>query len=392
MKRIIIVNNNMKVGGVQKSLYNLLWTIDTEREYDVTLLLFSKTGAYVDKLPTGVKVIESAGPFRYLGVSQGEVKGRVKNAVCRGFLATMSRVFGRELTLRFMSIFESKLKDEYDCAISFLHNGRRKAFYGGAQDYVLRHINAKKKIAFLHGDYLSCGADHKENNRMMRKFDVIAACSDGCRASIESALPELRDKCTTVRNCHRFDEIKSEAEDNPLVYDDSVVNTVIVARLSHEKGIDRAIDAVANANEKNIKVKLHVVGGGPMLEELKGRANDLGIANDVIFYGEQSNPFRYMKNADLLLISSYHEAAPMVIDEALSLGIPILTTETTSSEEMVTDEGCGWVCENTQKALNEVFIKIASDKQKLCDMKNDLLHKKMNNVIAIAQFYNLIAN
>ena len=45
MKKIIIVNNNMKVGGVQKSLCNLLWELDRLREYDVTLALFSPVGA-----------------------------------------------------------------------------------------------------------------------------------------------------------------------------------------------------------------------------------------------------------------------------------------------------------------------------------------------------------
>ena len=50
MKKLLIVNNNMRVGGVQKSLYNLLWSLDYT-EYEVTLLLFSKTGVYLDSLP-----------------------------------------------------------------------------------------------------------------------------------------------------------------------------------------------------------------------------------------------------------------------------------------------------------------------------------------------------
>lgn len=68
MKKLIIVNNNMKVGGVQKSLCNLLWAIDGR--YDVTLYLFCKTGAYLDELPPGVRVVACSSLFRYLGVSQ----------------------------------------------------------------------------------------------------------------------------------------------------------------------------------------------------------------------------------------------------------------------------------------------------------------------------------
>ena len=47
MKKLLIVNNNMKVGGVQKSLCNLLWSLDPA-EYHVSLLLFSKSESYFD--------------------------------------------------------------------------------------------------------------------------------------------------------------------------------------------------------------------------------------------------------------------------------------------------------------------------------------------------------
>ena len=91
-------------------------------------------------------------------------------------------------------------------------------------------------------------------------------------------------------------------------------------------------------------------------------ANELGISGRVVFHGEQGNPYRYMKNADLLLMTSYHEAAPMVIDEARALGLPVLTTETTSSHEMVTEVGCGWVCENSQSALETALERVLREK------------------------------
>ena len=173
MKKIIIVNNNMKIGGVQKSLYNLLWSIDTVNEYDVTLLLFSKSGEYAENLPESIKIIEPKGLFRYLGKSQGEYKKNICAALLRGLFALIARVFGREFALRLMLASEPKLEESYDCAISFLHNGRKKTFYGGTQDYVLKCINAGKKVAFIHGDYRSCGADHKANNLMMNEFETF---------------------------------------------------------------------------------------------------------------------------------------------------------------------------------------------------------------------------
>lgn len=384
-KTILIVNNNMQVGGVQKSLYNLLWSLDTVNQYDVTLFLFCKTGEYVNDLPPGVKVEESKGFFRYLGKSQSEFRN-LRDALVRGLFALISRLFGRTTALKLMLLFEPIHEGTYDYAISFLHNGRAEAFYGGTQDYVLNRIKAKKKIAFLHCDYNNCGANNKDNNRMMAQFDAIAACSDGCRAVFESALPHLKDKCVTVRNCHRYNEIKTNAGTEPQHYDSQFINVITVARLSHEKAIDRGIKAVKNSLENGIQVKYHIVGGGSEYEKLLELTKTLGMENNVVFYSEQSNPYRFMKNADLFLLTSYHEAAPMVIDEAVCLGLPVLTTQTTSSQEMVTNEGCGWVCENSQEALNEALFAVLSDKNELKAIKSRLLTRQADNSKALAQF------
>ncbi|MBR3997851.1 MAG: glycosyltransferase [Clostridia bacterium] len=386
MKKIIIVNNNMAVGGVQKSLYNLLWSIDTEHRYDVTLLLFSKSGAYSENLPKNVKIEESGGLFRYFGKNQSDFRSSLKDTAVRGFLAALSRTAGRDHAVRLMLKKQPVLNDEFDCAISYLHNGREKSFYGGVQDYVLNCTRAKRKIAFLHCDYRNCGADHPSNNRMMARFDRIAACSDGCRRIFESVLPELKEKCVTVQNCHRFDEIRALAEEDPLIYDSSFVNVVMTARLTHEKGIERAIKAAAEAVKNGHKLKLHIVGGGAMYDELVNLARRMAMSEHTVFYGEQSNPYRYMKNVDLFLVSSYHEAAPMVIDEARSLSLPILTTKTSSAEDMVSGRGCGWVCENSQEALDEALIQITRDKEILTSMKNKLQNMRADNSTATAQF------
>ena len=55
MKKVLIVNNNMKIGGVQKSLCNLLWS--AADRYDITLLLFAPVGAYMCDIPEQVHVL-----------------------------------------------------------------------------------------------------------------------------------------------------------------------------------------------------------------------------------------------------------------------------------------------------------------------------------------------
>ncbi len=388
MKKIIIVNNNMKVGGVQKSLCNLLWELDEREEYDVSLLLLSPVGDYIDKIPPRVKVITTKSPFRYIGISQGEANGIGK--IKRGFLAGVCRIFGRAAAVRLMLISQKKIPDSYDCAIAFLHNGGNKSFYGGVQELTLCRIDAKRKIAFIHCDYDRSGANNKNNNKLLAGFDVIAACSDGCKNILDTACPHLAHKTVTVNNCSNVSEIRQMADEDTVVYDTNYLNVICVARLSPTKGIDRAITAVEAAMKSGVPVRLHIIGDGVTSCELKETVAKRGLGEHVIFYGEQINPYRYMKNADLFLLTSYHEAAPMVIDEAYVLGVPTLTTRTTSSDEMVVKRGCGWVCENDQESLNKALFSVLKDHVTLKNMKKSLCGRNVNNDAAMSQLTEIV--
>ena len=188
MKKLLIVNNNMKIGGVQKSLCNLLWNICGE--YDVTLCLFDKNGEYLDDIPDTVDVIACDSLFRYLGMSQAECV-HLSDRLKRGALVLGCRLFGRSKVLRLMLKSQKRLPGRYDAAISYLHNGRQNQLYGGVNEFVLDRVDADLKIAYLHCDYLRCGGSNDEINRLYHEFDRIAACSDGCRDAFLQVLPEL---------------------------------------------------------------------------------------------------------------------------------------------------------------------------------------------------------
>lgn len=388
MKKIIIVNNNMKVGGVQKSLYNLLWSVSDQ--YDITLYLFSRSGEYADQLPENVRIEECGSLFRFLGLFQNECRKWSPDYWIRGILAVLCRIFGRRFVIRLALASQKDLTEKYDAAISYLQNGRPSNLYGGTNEFVLRKTDAKRKIAFLHCDYCRCGADYPANNRLYYEFDKIAACSEGCRQSFIKALPGLAGKTTTVRNFHRYEKIREMAQENPVEYEQGSFHLVMVGRLAHEKGVERALQAAAYAAEKSIPVVLHIVGDGKMTSELKQTASLLKMQEHAVFYGEQKNPYRFMVNADLLLITSYHEAAPMVIDEAYALGIPVLTVETTSSREMVTERAGGWVCANSQQGINEALAEVLGRPGALRKKKSDLAKMQADNTEAYRQFKELI--
>ena len=149
MKRILIVNNNMHIGGVQKALLNLLQTLHAD--YDITLLLFYRGGALLNEVPSDVRVCAADGAFRYFGMTKNDVS-TVRDRLLRTFWAGTTRVLGMPFSTRLACLLQKRIQG-FDAAISFLHSGAAHTFYGGCNAFVLNCVDAEKKITYLHCDY-----------------------------------------------------------------------------------------------------------------------------------------------------------------------------------------------------------------------------------------------
>lgn len=382
MKKLVFVTNNLETGGVQISLLNLIKEIHDD--YEITVFSFVLKDEYEKLLPENVKLVGTNSPFKYLGLSQGELKNTPVKYISRFIWGTLVKILGRSRTISLMSLFQKKIKG-YDYAVSYLHEGSQKSIYGGCNEFVLKKIETKKKIAWLHCDFEQCGANNAFSRKIYSQFDKIVACSEGCKASFVKCMPELADKCISIRNCNDYEKIRSLAE-NGVEYDKNSFNIVTVARLSKEKGIDRALNAVKYCVDKGCKIKYHIVGAGPEEAYLKNIVKENDLENVVSFYGNQTNPYQYMVNADLFLLTSYHEAAPMVFDEAACLGIPVLATKTTSTDEMILENEAGFVCDNTDGAVKLSLFNILKISETLDIIKNNLKIRDFNNNNIINNF------
>lgn len=386
MKKILFVNNNLHIGGVQKALVSLLWEI--RGRYDVTLLLFYPAGEYADALPPDIKIITPQSGYRYLGMTrQDAVKWQDK--LGRGFFAAVTRLFGRKYAIALMALGQKKLEG-YDVVISYLHNGGDKAFYGGCNEFALKHVSAKKKIAFLHCDYSRCGANTPENARQYQMFDWIAACSQGCADVFVQKNITLAQKVKVVYNCHEIKIIRKKAKAAPAVLQADKINIVTVARLGKEKGVERALRVIAKLGALKDKLHYYIIGDGIQMPVLFQILRQENLTDCVTLCGVLENPYGYMKAADLLLIPSYSEAAPLVIGESVCLGTPILSTETSSAREMVEVPGYGWVCENTESGMQAVLEQLLLDRSVLDKRSATLADKAFSNETAVSQFEKLI--
>jgi glycosyltransferase involved in cell wall biosynthesis len=114
------------------------------------------------------------------------------------------------------------------------------------------------------------------------------------------------------------------------------------------------------------------------------------VKRHIFFHGNQENPYPYIKEADLLLITSFHEAAPLVIDEAMCLGIPVMSTRTTSADDMIASRKLGWVVGTTQADINNALLNVVKEKDVLFELKHDLLTRRYDNSLAVKSFDSIL--
>ena len=364
-KKLLFVCNNLHIGGIQRSLLNLLSEIADK--YDITLFLFYPQGEY--ELPDNVRVI-SAGKFSHiLGMSQSEAAAEgLFTKIWRGFWAAFTHIFGCRIPFSLLCS-AVKITGEFDAAISFMQNSAYRYFYGGCNELVIKNVHAKKKISFVHCDFEHYFGNNKYNREYYRKFDNIACVSESCANVFKRVCPELADKTVTVHNCFNFSEMSKLSAEFLGERREERVNIFTAARISEEKGILRMIAVFERLKKKGYKFIWRIAGGGAMYDTAKKICREHGLFDDIIFLGIQKNPYPYFKAADIVLVPSYDEAAPMVFGEAAAFGVPILTTDTVSAKELVGEKGIGWVCENTDDAIESALDRLLCEPKKIYEKR-----------------------
>jgi len=117
------------------------------------------------------------------------------------------------------------------------------------------------------------------------------------------------------------------------------IRIIAIGRLTAQKRIDRLLRAFARVRAEKHNVSLVILGQGEMRAELDLLSKKLGISSHVNFAGFQANPYEWLSNSDLFVLSSDYEGFPMVILESMVCGVPVLSTNCPSGPDEVIDHG-----------------------------------------------------
>lgn len=386
-KKILFVMPNLDKGGIQTAFINLINEIKDDPNLDIDVLIFDTDDA--QKLPENINLLPASKGLRLLTTNQKTIEKESRLlGIVRLLLGGIARFVVDHYAYSLVFLTEKTLKG-YDVAMSFCQSGKSHSLYGGMNEFVMSKVESKKKATVLHCDYPEAGLDTLYNCDLYQLFDKVCAVSEGVRDAFLSCVPECADNTVIMHNCHDFHKMLYLGNKDTVEYDTSVLNILTVARLSQEKGHLRALDALYQLKEDGLRFVWHVVGDGSEAEAIKEKIEDYNMSRNVVLYGNQENPYRFYKNADVLLVPSHHEAAPMVFGEAEFFNLPIVATKTTSTDELVTDRNIGIVCENSTNGIYKAFEYILKNPQTIKQIKN-FDREKISNSQALREFYNII--
>ncbi len=136
------------------------------------------------------------------------------------------------------------------------------------------------------------------------------------------------------------DQIEQEKIKWEIPSDYKLVATV--GRLDKQKGNTYFVDAAKIIINSGHKIKFMIVGDGPLMEALQEKVNNLGMSKDFIFTGYQKNISLLQSIFDIQVIPSLWEGTTLTVFEAMSVGVPIVSTNV---------DGLGEVLENRKNAF-----------------------------------------
>lgn len=335
-KKILFVNYSLHSGGIEKSLVTLLSLFDYEK-YEVDLQLFANTGLFLSRVPEQVHLLPPLFPEVYKWNIRKAFpallrSGHPLTAGCRALVsvAGLRGTMGERLAnmWNIERRFARANRKEYDVAIAFME--------GQPIYYVVSKVKSRVKIGFIHGDYRAMGLSKIFDYDFIRRLDALCTVSESCKDALCETFPEFKNKFHVIYNIISSGFLWKMAEEGPGFEDGFTGMRVLsIARLSHQKGLDLALPAVAELKKQGLRFRWYIIGIGPEEASLKAMAEQLGLGDFVVFLGERSNPYSYLKACDIYMQPSRFEGKSIAVDEAMVLCRPILLTDFSTAADQI---------------------------------------------------------
>ncbi|EOU1888149.1 glycosyltransferase [Clostridium perfringens] len=328
MKKIMFMIPSLGSGGAETILVDILNKFDN-KNLDITLIVLNKSGENLKKLTSNYNII-------FLNNKNNTIINKIQ-----------------KFTIKYFPKFFycKNIKNSYDIEIAFLE--------GLATKVIANSTNKKsKKIAWVHCDlkkYNWVRRYFKNNNeyeKVYNKFNDIIFVSKACKNSFESIIKNNSFK-KVIYNPINKKNILSKSKESKIYFKRKTI--VAIGTLSKVKGFERLIDAYIN-KEDSIDYDIKIIGDGPEKEFITNKIKQNNLENNIELIGFKKNPYPYILAADIIVSTSYSEAYPSVLIEALILSKPIIASNIDANNEILDNGKYGLIWNDIEDLSKKIEL------------------------------------
>ena len=173
------------------------------------------------------------------------------------------------------------------------------------------------------------------------KTDAVVAVSKGVADDLAQVIGLPRNHIKVIYNPvvdEKLIQKASETLNHPWFDNGEPPVILAVGRLTEPKDYPTLLRTFALLREQR-SIRLIILGEGEKRSELETLASELGINDDIAMPGFVENPYKYMTNAAVFVLSSKREGLPTVLIEAMSCGCPVVSTDCPSGPIEILENG-----------------------------------------------------
>lgn len=395
MKKVLFLCSSYRSGGAERGFVSLLNALPLDK-MEAHVMVIEEEGLFKEQLPENIIVkhapknlvvagarVKSSYFWKYVSIPS--MLKKVTSIVKGKFVIKKEKISSEQYFWREFKNIIPENEEEYDAVISFMA--------GICNYYAIDKVKAKKKFLWVHSDYNKMLSSAKYDEPYFTVADKVATISSICVDALTQNFPLQKEKFILVENVSPASLIIKKSKEKvgdiqPGKYDYIISS---VGRLHEVKGYDMAVEAARIMKDRGLNFCWNIIGEGEQRPALEKKIKEYGLEDNFKLLGLRANPYPYVANSTIFVMTSRYEGKSIALDEAKILCKPIMSTIYPSVYDNIQNGVDGVLAEQNPVDIANAIESLCKNKELRQEITSYLTaHPASNETKVREQIMNLI--